>query len=125
ITLQGILILRVIGTPTGADVLRSLQEKTSAWNFVQLWAQPIHDLLHRYAPLGQRLQYDEHEAAIGLAAAGKGVDVLDCRILPDDVDKFSELFFHQLEGDALIGLNTAKHQPDVLIGKETLRNYGE
>src|SRR5271156_3620705 len=43
--------------------------------------------------------------------------------MPYDIDEPGQLFFHQLEGDALVGLNPAEHQSDVLIWKEALRNY--
>jgi hypothetical protein len=75
--------------------------------------------LRRSLPFRQRLQYDEDETGIGLAAAGKGDDGFDRRIAPDDGDEPGHLFFHRLERDALIGLDAADHPPGVLLGKKS------
>ncbi len=42
--------------------------------------------------------------------------------MPDDVDELGKFLFHELEGDALVGLNATEHQSYVLIWKETFRN---
>ena len=123
VALQRVLVLRVVGAPAGADVLRSLQEEPGTRDLVEFRPQSGHDLLHRDLALGQRFQYDEHETGVGLAAAGERADALDCGIVANDVDEPGELLLHQLEGDALVGLNAAEHQPDILSGKEAFRNY--
>src|SRR5215469_8706947 len=70
--------------------------------------------------LGQRPQDDKYETPVGLAPAGKGADALDRRVVTDDIDELRQFFFHQLEGDALVGLDAAEHQSDILSGEEAL-----
>ena len=73
----------------------------------------------------QRLQRDEHKAGIGLAAAGEADDALDRRILPDDRDELLQLLPHQLERDALVGLDAADHPAGVLLREEALGHLVE
>ena len=48
----------------------------------------------------------------------KRADALDRRIMPNDIDKPGQLLLHQLKRDALVGLNAAEHQSDILGGKK-------
>ena len=106
--LEGVLVRRVGRASADADILGALQKQPCAGDPVELGAKPGHDLRHPH-PLGQRFQHDEHKPGIGLAAAGERVDVLHRRILPNDIDQLGQLFLHQLEGDALVGLDAADH----------------
>ncbi len=120
VALEGVLVLGVALPPTGRNILHRLQEEPRARHLVELAAQPADDLKDGDLALGQGLQNDKDEPGIGLAATGKADDVRDRGILADDVDEPRQLFLHQLERDALIGLDAADHPPGVLLREKAL-----
>src|SRR5207249_3559465 len=89
----------------------------------KLAAQARHDDIDGFAPLGKRLQSDEHRAAVALSAAGERDDALDRRIGAHDGDEIGELLAHRLKRDALIGLDVADEAAGVLLWKEALRYH--
>src|SRR5207302_4434774 len=71
IRLHRVLILRSARTSADADVLRGLQEQIRAGLVRELAAQARYDAVRRDLALGQRLQGNEHLAAIALATPGE------------------------------------------------------
>ena len=71
-----------------------------------------------------RLQRDEHRAAVAraaeTAAAGEADDGLDRGILPHDLDEVVELLLHRLERNALVAAHEADQAPGVLLREEAL-----
>src|SRR6185437_5631053 len=68
----------------------------------------------------QRFQRHEHKAAIGRIAAGEAGDRRHARVLAHDVDELGEFLAHQLERDALVGLDAADQAPRVLLREKSL-----
>src|ERR1700733_14968468 len=62
----------------------------------------------------------DHKAAGGRAAAGEAHHAVHCRIGVDDADELGQLLRHQLEGDALIGLDAAGEPSGVLLREKAL-----
>ena len=83
------------------------------------------DLAGRSGTFGQRLQRDEDEVGVGLAAAGEDDNVLDIRIAADDTEKGCELLLHALEGDGLVGLDAADQDARILGRKKAFRDCDE
>ena len=75
---------------------------------------------HALGNVAQRLERDENEAGIGLAAADETDDVLDGRILAQDGDELRQLLPHRLEGDALVGLDAPGEPSGILLREEAL-----
>ncbi|MGY3540201.1 hypothetical protein ACVIIY_004421 [Bradyrhizobium sp. USDA 4515] len=122
-SLQRVLILRVRGPAPDPDVLHRLQEQARARHHRHLAAQPRDHAVGADLALIKRTKRDEHEAGIGLPAAGEADRRLNRRIALDDADEPRELLLHQLERHALVSLDRADQPASVLLREEALRDH--
>jgi hypothetical protein len=88
-------------------------------------AKATDHLIGGQGPLGAGLQGYEDEAGIGLPAAGESDCGSDRRIVLHDRNELHELLLHELERDALVGLNTSNQPAGILLREEALRNDDE
>ncbi len=116
------LILRVRLPAADANVLHRLQEGPRAGHVAERGAQLLDHLVGGELALALRFQRNEHEAGVGLPAAGETGHAVHRRILADDLHHLRELAFHRLERRALVGLNAADQPARVLLRKEALRH---
>ena len=123
VRLQGVLVLRIAGSTTGAQVLRRLQEQRCTCHLRQLRPQPVADFVCRCSALLQWFQHHKHEARIALPATGERGDVGYGRVFLHNFDKLRHLAAHRLERRRLIGLNATNHQAGILLRKEALGNF--
>ncbi len=124
VRLQRVLILRVRLASADPDILRGLQEQAGAGNLCQPAAQARDHLVAGQAALGDRLQGDEDIAAIDLAAAGEADHAVDVGVRADDLDELLHLLAHQLERDALVGLDAAIEASGILLREEAEGQLG-
>ena len=117
---QGELVVRVAAAPAGAHVERLREEELRARFLRELGAQARDHRLGGHLAHLERLELDEHEAAVPLAAAGEAGDVLDRRVGAHDADEGLHLAAHRLERDALVGAHVAEEAPGVLLREEAL-----
>ena len=114
--------MRVRGPAADPDILHRLQEQGRSGNDRHLPPEPGDHAVRGKVALAERHQRHEHEAAIGLAAAGEADDGVDRGVLLDDGDELGELLLHELERDALVGLDDAGDPPGILLREEALRD---
>src|SRR4029077_16933474 len=94
----------------------------------ELRPQAPDDLIGGELAIRLRLERGEHETAVHLAAAlraaaGEADYGVDRRIGLHDADELAQLPLHRLEGDGLIGLDTADQAPGILLREETLGDH--
>ena len=91
VRLNGVLVQRVAGAASDADVLHRLKEDGGNRKPIELGAEAVDHLRGADLAVVERLERDVDEAAIaGAVAAGVGVDVLDGGIGLDDLDHLQE-----------------------------------
>ncbi len=95
--LQCVLVLGVAGAAANPDILHRLHEQVGAGNVAELAAQACNHLVCRELAFRQRLESDEHVAAIALAAAGEGDHAQHVGVLANNIHKLIQLDLHRLE----------------------------
>src|SRR5689334_7403421 len=123
--MQSVLILGVALPAPHANVLHGLQEQRSARHLRQLAAQSGDHLVGADLALRQRLERHKDKPAVGLPAAGEPHDVIHRWILLYDRNELRELLAHELERNALIGLNAPGQPASILLRKKALLNDRE
>src|SRR5258708_18769532 len=97
-----------------------LADRRRPWTVGQLAAQwPDHEV-RRYLAFAQWLERQKDEAAIGLSAASEADHHLDRGVFLDDRDELLEFLPHQLERNALVGLDAAVDPAGILLREEAL-----
>jgi hypothetical protein len=117
--------LRIAEATSDTDVLNGLQKQRRAWHRRQFATKPGDYLVGGDLAVGERLERHEHEARVGLCAAGEADHVCHRRILAQDRNELFELLPHELERNALVRLDAPDQTTGVLLREKALRNRDE